>query len=155
MLCPEEEGRASKTNQFNDSIELDDDRLHFLTPVWTEMSQSGNLTRAWPFSYPDYLVAFKCAAAKIGWPTACPYQMRLSGPSIDLADRRRSMEEAQRRGRWAQPRSMMRYERRARLAAEWSKVPTATRARCEECAAHLAALILGRWRQSSGGSTRR
>ena len=27
LLFPEEEGRASKTSQFNDSIELDDDRL--------------------------------------------------------------------------------------------------------------------------------
>ena len=155
LLFPEEVGRASKTSQFNDSIELDDSRLFFLSPIWKEIGHSESLTRAWPFSYPDYLAAFKRAAAKLGWPTACPYQMRHSGPSIDLADRRRSMEEAQRRGRWTQPRSMMRYERRARLAAEWAKVPQATRARCEECAAHLAELILGRWRQSSGSNTRR
>ncbi len=75
--------------------------------------------------------------------------MKHSGPSVDLADRRRSLEEAQRRGRWAQPRSMHRYERRARLAAEWAKLPAATRSTCEGCIERLAELILGPCRQSS------
>ena len=155
LLFPEEAGRASKTQNFNDSIELDDERIPFLEPVRREMSHPGSLERAWPFNYPDYVEAFKRAAARLKWPTACPYQMRHSGPSIDLADRRRRMEEAQRRGRWAQPRSMMRYEPRARLAAEWAKVPAATRAHCEDCAARLAELILGRYQQSSVSTTRR
>ncbi len=96
--------------------------------------------------------AFKRAAARLKRPNMCPYQMRHSGPSVD---RRRTLEEAQRRGRWAQPLSMMRYEHRARLAAEWAKVPAATRQHCEDCVGRLAELILGRYRPSSGSGVRR
>ena len=117
------------------------------------MSKQTDLSAAWSFTYHEYLEAFKKAAAKLRMPCVCPYQMRHSGPSIDLADKRRSLEEAQRRGRWAQPRSMMRYERRARLAAEWAKVPEATRNICETAAARLEAVILGLFRKNSGAST--
>ena len=151
LLFPEEAGRASKTLQFNDSVELDDARILFLEPVWWAMSEANDLTAAWGFSYPEYLEVFKKAAMRLDCPTVCPYQMRHSGPSIDLADKRRSLEEAQRRGRWAQPRSMMRYERRARLTAEWAKVPEATRRHCEACVARLGEAILGHFRRSKGG----
>ena len=154
LLFPEEVGRASKTQQFNDSVEMDDERILFLEPVWRAMSKQTDLSAAWSFTYHEYLEAFKKAAAKLRMPCVCPYQMRHSGPSIDLADKRRSLDEAQRRGRWAQPRSMMRYERRARLAAEWAKVPEATRKTCETAAARLEAVILGLFRGSSGASTR-
>ena len=154
LLFPEEVGRASKTQQFNDSVEMDDTRILFLEPVWRAMAKTSDLSSAWAFTYHEYLEAFKKAAAQLRCPTVCPYQMRHSGPSIDLADKRRSLDEAQRRGRWAQPRSMMRYERRARLAAEWAKVPEATRRTCETAAARLAAVILGLFRGSNGGSIR-
>ena len=148
LLFPEEVGRSSKTQNFNDSVEMDDPKILFLEPVWRAMASSG-LEPAWRFDYPDYLAAFKKAVARLRCADVCPYQMRHSGPSIDLADRRRSLEEAQRRGRWAQPRSMQRYERRARLASEWAKLPAATRTTCEGCVERLAELILGPCRQSS------
>jgi hypothetical protein len=44
---------------------------------------------------------------------------------------------------------MQRYERRARLAAEWAKLPAANRSTCEGCVERLAELILGPRRQSS------
>ncbi len=123
--------------QFNDSVELDDPKILFLA--------------AWSFNYAEYTEVFKKAASRLQCPTVCPYQMRHSGPSIDLADKRRSLEEAQRRGRWAQPRLMMSYERRARLTAEWAKVPEATRRHCEACVPRLGEAILGHfWRRKGG-----
>jgi hypothetical protein len=46
---------------------------------------------------------------------------------------------------------MVRYERHARLAAEWAKIPVATRERCEAAAAQLEELILGRCRRGVSG----
>ena len=115
------------------------------------MAAAGSTEPARGFSYPDYLGEFKKAVAKLLCPKVVPYQMRHSGPSIDLADRRRTLAEAQRRRRWAQASSMARYERRARLAAEWAKVPTVTRTRCEASVGRLEELILGRCRAPADG----
>ena len=154
LLFPEEENRASKTGQFNDSVMMDDERIAFLEVVWLALAKPADLTLMWDFDYHDFLAAFKRAAKELRVPTTCPYQMRHSGPSIDLADGRRSIAEAQRRGRWAQPRSMGRYERRARLAAEWAKVPEEARRQCEGAAARLEAVVLGLFPRRADGSIR-
>ena len=153
LLFPEDVGRASKTGLFNDSVVLDDDRLDFLIPLWRRMASPSRTELAWSFNYPEYLAAFKRAAARLDCPSVCPYQMRHSGPSIDLADHRRTLDEAQRRGRWAQARSMQRYERRARLTAEWAKVPARTQAAGMACAKQLAARILGPVKSCSANAT--
>jgi hypothetical protein len=154
LLFPEEENRASKTSQFDDSVMMDDERIRFLEPVWLALAKPADLSLMWDFDYHDFLAAFKRAAKELRVPATCPYQMRHSGPSIDLADERRSIAEAQRRGRWAQPRSMTRYERRARLAAEWAKVPEETRRQCEGAAAQLEGAVLGLFRRNADGSIR-
>eukprot|EP00974_Lingulodinium_polyedra_P084474 8177027-Lingulodinium_polyedra.AAC.1 len=53
--------------------------------------------------------------------------MRHSGPSIDLALGHRSLREAKKRGRWMSDSTVLRYERHARLGAEWSKLSPAQR----------------------------
>ena len=143
LLFPEEEGRASKTSQFNDSVLMDDERIKFLEPLWQTMADPLSTSPMWDFDYHEFLASFKRAAKDLRVPATCPYQMRHSGPSIDLADERRSIAEAQRRGRWSQPKSMGRYERRARLAAEWAKVPEQTRRECEAYTAQLGGAVLG------------
>jgi len=154
LLFPEELGRSSKTGLFNDSVELDDEKLTFLRPVWAAMAAMPGEGRLWNFDYPAYVMEFRRGVTRLLCPSVVPYQMRHSGPSIDLADRRRSLAEAQQRGRWSQARSMVRYERHARLAAEWAKVPAQTRARCEAAAARLEELILGRCRRPIAGGGR-
>ena len=108
----------------------------------------------WDFDYQEFLTAFKRAAKDLRVPATCPYQMRHSGPSIDLADERRSIAEAQRRGRWSQPKSMGRYERRARLAAEWAKVPEQTRRECEGYTVRLEGAVLGLFPPRRASDTR-
>lgn len=141
LLFPEERRRPSKTMQYNHSIEMDDPRVLWLEPMWLDMARPGCTDRAWAFRYPDLC------------PDFCPYQMRPSGPSTDLADRRRAAAEAQKRSRRAQPHSMLRYQPSARLAAEWAKVPAATRAHCQACVARLADIVLGPRRLPVAGAT--
>ena len=139
LLFPEHLGKPSKTMQFGDSVEMDDPRVSFLSPVLATMSSEKDERSAWSFAYPDYLQAFKRVVGEMGYPNGVPYQARHSGPSTDLADGTRSLAEAQRRGRWAQARSMARYERRARLAAEWMKLPARTRTMCQVAVTQLEA----------------
>ena len=139
LLFPEHLGKPSKTMQFGDSVEMDDPRVSFLSPVLATMSSEKDERSAWSFAYPDYLQAFKRVVGEMGYPNGVPYQARHSGPSTDLADGTRSLAEAQRRGRWAQARSMARYERRARLAAEWMKLPARTRTMCQVAVIQLEA----------------
>jgi hypothetical protein len=153
LLFPEHLGRPSKTMQFGDSVEMDDPRISFLAPVLAAMSSETDESSAWSFAYPDYLQAFKRVVAEMGYPGGVPYQARHSGPSTDLADGTRSLAEAQRRGRWAQARSMARYERRARLAAEWMKLPARTRSMCQVAVTQLEATFLSLCRGHSGGAT--
>lgn len=155
LLFPEEERKASKTHMFNDSLPLDDERIAFLAPAWRAIACPTSTAKVWGFTYPAFAEEFKKCVTEIGLPDVVPYQMRHSGPSTDLADGRRTSEQAQRRGRWAAARSMARYERSARLTAEWAKVPERTRAHCEDCVPRLADAILGpAAARSSGCATR-
>jgi hypothetical protein len=49
---------------------------------------------------------------------------------------------------------MARYERRARLAAEWAKVPEEARKQCEGAASRLEAVVLGLFPRRTDGSIR-
>ena len=77
--------------------ELDDSRIRWLEPVWRMLGRVGCTDQVWSFAYPEYLQAFKKAVVAMGCPDVGPYQMRHSGPSTDLAARRRTPLEAQRR----------------------------------------------------------
>ena len=113
-----------------------------MSPLWRRLADPESRKPLFGFDYPTFLGHFRHAAATLKMPEVVPYHMRHSGPSTDLADRRRTMPEAQKRGRWSQPSSMLRYERRSRLAAEWQKVPGRVRTWCESAASRLAATVL-------------
>ena len=129
---------ASGSDPLIDSTELDDKKTVFLAPVRKERADAASTKKRWVFSRPEYLVSLKKCVQKTKCPSVMPYQMRHSGPG------RSSKEEAQKRGRWPQMRSRMRYDRRATLATEWAKVPAITREACESCVARLEEVTLPR-----------
>ena len=49
--------------------------------------------------------------------------MRHSGPSIDIAEGRRSLLQAKSRGRWGDSNNMRRYEKHAQLAKQFQALP--------------------------------
>jgi hypothetical protein len=146
VLFPEEVGRPSKTMKFNDSICLDDAKLAGMGPIFQIMTHVSSKASLWSFEYPEHTKVFCQMTKQMGY-AATPYQMRHSGPSIDLANRSRSLEEAQNRGRWAVASSMVRYGRHSRLAAEWMKVPLRTRQRADASVGRVVDTLLGRSRR--------
>ncbi|CAE8629437.1 unnamed protein product, partial [Polarella glacialis] len=52
-----------------------------------------------------------------------PHAVRHSGPSNDKFHKRRSLLQIQKRGRWASPKSVARYEKEALLLSIWRAIP--------------------------------
>ena len=112
--------------------------------LWETLHDQPSGTLALGFGYASYFKEFKKVATALGVPEAVPYQARHSGPSIDLALRRRTLDSAKKRGRWRTDRSLHRYEKAGRLqqvANRWTEVQ---RAHFNRSAELVEALILGR-----------
>ena len=73
-----------------------------------------------------------------------PYAWRHSGPSIDRAQNRRSLQEVQKRGRWKQMKSVNRYEKAGRLGMSVQELTSEQLAYCELAERHLGDFICGR-----------
>lgn len=76
LLFPEENKRAS----LSDSVELDDERLGWLDPIWRTMAEEGDEQSASGFKYPEFAAAFKQTVTLMQMGHMVAYQMRHSGP---------------------------------------------------------------------------
>ena len=72
-------------------------------------------TELFEFNCIDFLEQFRIGRKRLDLDNLVPYQMRHSGVSIDLNTKFRSLQKAQKRGRWRQHLSVARYEKHARL----------------------------------------
>ena len=141
LLSPEQEGHPSKTGEYDTSLTLDSP----WGPVVFQASKKQHAsTPLWDFNYGEFVKEFKLVAEALHLELS-PYQMRHSGPSIDRARNLRSQLEVQRRGTWKSPKSVLRYEKSARLAAGFLELPQRLRVHCQLCEERLGDAILGRW----------
>ena len=137
LLFPEERRRSSKVGEFNDTVVLDSARLKFLDAHIKSQVDKVKSGKLWRFSYPQFVKEFQRSLRELRLEKfrIVPYQLRHSGPSIDLARGTRSLLEAQKRGRWGNVKSMSRYERHGRLNQDWGRLTASQRnlfSRCEE-----------------------
>ncbi|CAK0823925.1 unnamed protein product, partial [Prorocentrum cordatum] len=144
-LFPEEEDLRDKTGLGDVSLELDSPWILFLDPVLRQMKKEGHPECLWNFTYPEYCKMFSLCLQDLQVKAkVVPYQMRHSGASIDMARRRRRLADVQKRGQWKTNRSVVRYEKHARLAATWATLSSAQQNVFLVCEAQLADIILGR-----------
>ena len=144
LICPEEKPQRTKTGASDDSIALDTPWLAWLDPVLKALRGAGDSSSIWPFSYPEYLHKFKEAQVRLGLSGIVPYQARHSGPSIDRACKARTQEEVRKRGRWQSHRSLVRYEKHARLGAVHHSLSPLQQQHFSECERLIEAVVLGR-----------
>ncbi|CAK0880153.1 unnamed protein product [Prorocentrum cordatum] len=131
---PDEEGRPSKTNRYDEGCLLDSSYLR----------AAGGTEKLWPFNYLELSEAVSlAAAAEVGAGKIILYQLRHSGAGVDVGRRARTFEEVRRCGCWAQARSMHRHEHSSRLSAEYERYPPDQRRLRESCEAHLMQIMLG------------
>lgn len=144
LLNPADKVANSKTGAADESLVLNNSWLRWLDPAYKILSEGAPHVRVFTFDYPAYFQEFVKIRKKVG-------DQSLNGPSIDFASHERTIQEIQKRWRWASQRSLVRYEQSAKLAREWRSLGAETRQACERAAATLPDALLGR----SSGRARR
>ena len=97
----------------------------------------------WCFDYSHYSKIFGQVVETLGLDMT-PYQLRHSGPSTDRSRNLRSLLEVQKRGRWRSHKSVARYEKSARLAANFQSLSPALQHHCLLAEQLLGAVMLNR-----------
>ena len=118
LANPTEMGKPSKVGEFDVSIVLDSPWLSWAGPVYERLKAGPSGDPLFEFGYPELLVKFRLAVAWLGRPRTVPYQLRHSGPSIDRSEGLRSLAEVKKRGQWKADKSVVRYEKAARLTSQ-------------------------------------
>ena len=67
-----------------------------------------------------------------------------SGPSIDISKQARTLDAIMKRGRWRSVKTVVRYEKHARLVLAYQSFSDVQIAHFERCADLLEAVIVGR-----------
>ena len=145
LLFPEERPSRSKTYAANDTIEMHCEWAPWLEQTAAALADGNPNELVFPFSYPEFVTEVQHSTKKLKVKMV-PYEARHSGPSIDAARLCRSRQEIKARGRWAQDRSVLRYEQRARLVRSFNELSAEQQALAERCEEMLEAMILGRCR---------
>ena len=88
------------------------------------------------FTYVDLLAAVREAASALGAAAlrVTPHCFRHGGASHDRAVRARTLPEIQRRGMWASPNSVRRYDKHGRIGLQWMQLAEQDRLLIEELA---------------------
>ena len=145
-LAPQELGVTTKTGHFDDTLTIGTpNRLWVKDVVAALFRRTDTGQRFWPdLTLARYEQAFKhgCAALKITNLNLTPHVVRHTGPSADRLFNRMSLDQCQKRGRWASPKSVNRYEKHARIMKQLQKLQPSQQASMAKAAHHFPAELL-------------
>ena len=148
LIASAEIEATTKTGESDDSVLLDCVWMPWLDRLGSELgsSQTSPTSPVFSFDYPAFCQQFQKALLEMemGHLGVVPYAWRHSGPSIDRAQGRRTLQEVQKRGRWRQPKSVNRYEKAGRLGMSVRELTSEQMAFCELAEKHLGDFICGR-----------
>ena len=138
VLNPFEDGRASKTQEYDESLLVDNGLLPALGQRILKHAQSRQKEDTlFAVSQQQVALDLQAAAARLRVPASMPmvmYMLRHSGASTDFALKFRALPEIKLRGRWRGDASLRRYEKGGRLAEQLAKLPEKLLAHAERCA---------------------
>ena len=144
LLAAQEYETPTKTGEFDHSVALDSPYLKpWATEFFEALKQQQPTSLLWDFEYPEYLTAFREASQRLNL-SLSPYQTRHSGPSIDRARNWRSLHEVQKRGNWKAHKSVLRYEKAARLSLSYQSLPQSLRDHTDICERQVGDVLLNR-----------
>ena len=140
VLNPFEDGRASKTHEYDETLLVDSPLLPALGEALLKHA------RGRPRDEPLFQVTqsqvardLRAACERLRVPVAMEivmYKFRHGGASTDFALKHRSLAEVKLRGRWKSDASLRRYEKGGRLAEQLHRLGSRLRnhvMRCSEC----------------------
>lgn len=121
-----EDSRSGKTGEFDESLLLDESRLHFLGSFLLCLTKARAATSPL-FSFDvKALTGFlrdALDALKMDHMGVEVYSLRHGGASVDFLTKRRTLPEIKHRGRWRADPSVRRYTKSARALRELEKIP--------------------------------
>ena len=122
-LHPSETSRASKTGEYDETIVVD---WAWLAQILITMKKDRPAHAPLvPVDAKELQELFEWAQVRLGpdrvLSRQTQYVLRHSGPSADVWESRRPLDEVQKRGRWKAPTSVRRYEKGGRLPERLSK----------------------------------
>ena len=140
QFCSEESGRRTKTGGTDDTVLVGIGGRHWVCQVLhalTDVTAAGQCL--FPFALPEYEKGFSSAVRRLGLEQlkVSPHSLRHAGPSGDIMDNHMTLPEVQKRGRWACFRSVVRYEKHARLLKQLHKMSNAQLTQAKRCEAAL------------------
>ena len=128
LLHPVEGGIPGKTNLFDGTILIDQD-LWIGSFLLALIRGRNGQEELWCHSHDTLIASFKRAllVLNLEFLGATLYSLRHGGASFDLLQKRRTLLEIKRRGRWAADSSLKRYAKESRLQHQLSLVPLPVR----------------------------
>ncbi|CAK0828541.1 unnamed protein product, partial [Prorocentrum cordatum] len=144
-LFPEEKGPWERAGLVGVSLESDSPWMRFLGPVLSHMKKEMHPVYPWNFTCPEYRRMFSLRLQDLpARAELVPYQVCLSRALVCMARRWGRLAEVQTRWQWRAKRSVVRYEKHARLAATWTARSRTVQKVFLVCGAQLADIILDR-----------
>ena len=146
LLWPSERDGRSKVLGSDDSLPLESKMLPWLPALLECLATGPPEEKIFDFSYQDLVREFGRSKRRLRIKRLVPYQTRHSGASIDLCLGHRSIREVQSRGRWASEKSMLRYNKSAKLAQSMKQFDSRQLDYFRMAESRLEALFFGRAR---------
>ena len=149
ILGPMELGVANKSGQFDESVTLDWEELHWITPFFASAIGGRASGPLWQFSQIEYLAKFRECLVLTGLDKLKfePYSLRHGGASFDRMTNRRTLDAIKRRGRWTSDSSLRRYERAATAQRVLTQLPEESKLYGHRVAQHLQQYFKGTLRE--------
>ena len=116
LLWPSERDARSKVLGSDDSLSLDTKIAPWFPTLVATLAEGPQHEKVFNFTYAVFTKESTRARRKLRIKRLVSYQARHSGASIDLCLQYRSLAETKSRGRWASEKSLLRYNRAAKLA---------------------------------------
>ena len=116
LMWPAERSLRSKVAACDDSMTLSSRIVPWMPRVLESLIEGEPDEKLFAFDYQDFAREFRRSCRRLRIRRLVPYQARHSGASIDLCMSHRTIPEVKGRGRWASEKSMLRYNKAAKLA---------------------------------------
>jgi len=142
LTHPQEMCVPSKTGTWDESVKWDVKHLMWMSRAFAILVRGEPQSPLWPFTYLELCKEIAKVTKRWGIQFV-PYQLRHAGPAHDRLENARSQEEVQKRGGWKAQRSMVRYEKSARVSADFAALEEGLQRQCLAAPALLQSAILG------------
>ena len=113
-----------------------------MSQVWEVLHVKNEGRSVWNFTYPALVKEFQISSKRLGVQDV-PYQCRPSGAGHDRAIEARPLLEIQKRGQWKSARSLVWYEKSARLGQVYARYPSLLRTWVGPVSLHVEGTVLG------------